>query len=238
MAEKCQYTLSLQGSIAGSYVMRTNESKKGIFLQSHLKLQGTLGQQTVTQQSRLHPNDLYSLSFNEEASDRHQHSTWDVHFDVSNGLVTASRNKNDTVSMPYTLPFQDPLGLLYQIRKMSTLPVKVPMLGKSVLVNFVKTSKLSTVLGEHEARIYILHPGGSYVYVDTKAPYHILKLTQKLQHQFVEGSLVKVTKEKDYFKENTEQQASSTKSKSEGRKHKPRKKDSKHRKRSQHSSKK
>ena len=101
-----------------------------------------------------------ALSFNEETSDRHQHSNWDVHFDIDNGLVTASRNKSDTVSMPYTLPFQDPLGLLYQIRKMSaldlrtpnigtdkmsTLHLRVPMLGKSVLVNFVKTSKLSTV---------------------------------------------------------------------------------------------
>ncbi len=219
MVEKCQYSLSLQGSSVGSYVVRTHKSKKGIFLDSHLVLQGNLGRQVVTQHSYLHPSGLHSLSFKEETLDRNQHSSWNVSFDASSGLVTASRNKNDVVSIPYILPFQDPLGLLYQIRKLKDdLPVQVPMLGKSVFVNLIKTSKLSTTLGKYDARVYILHPGGSYVYVDVSPPNYILKLTQKLQHQFVESSLIKVSEEENHLKKNLVKKPPSSSTSNSGRK--------------------
>ena len=212
MVEKCQYSLTLQGSSVGNYAVLTHKSKKGIFLESHLALQGSLGKQAITQYSNLHPNDLHSLSFREETLDHNQRRSWNVSFDSTNGLVTASRNKNDVVSIPYILPFQDPLGLLYQIRKLENdSPVQIPMLGKNILVNLVKIGQFPTTLGKREARVYILHPGGSYVYVDTKAPNYILKLTQKLRHQFVESSLVKVIEEKGHLKQNSSRTLSSSK---------------------------
>ncbi len=241
MVEKCQYSLTLQGSPVGNYAVLTHKSKKGIFLESHLVLQGSLGKQAITQYSCLHSSDLYSLSFREETLDHNQHRSWAVSFDSINGLVTASRNKDDVVAVPYILPFQDPLGLLYQIRKLKNdLPMQIAMLGKNVLVNLVKIGQFSTALGKREARVYILHPGGSYVYVDTKAPHYILKLTQKLQHQFVESSLVKVIEEKGNLKQNSSSKTSLSKANFERQKHQKKKPraTSKHRKQSKQSSKK
>lgn len=201
--ENCQYSVKVKGTSIGSYVLRTQKLTEGIFLESKLMLQGKLGKQTITQQSCLHIKSLHSLSFNEETLSRYQRSSWKVDFDQKSGLVKVARNKTDKANMPYMLPYQDPLGLLYQIRRLKDVSyLQVPMLGKSVLVNRTRTGKLTTHLGEHETKVYILYPGGSYVYVDAKPPHYILRLTQKLRHYFVDSLLIKTTEEKGSLNKN------------------------------------
>lgn len=162
-----------------------------------MMLQGSLGQQSVTQKSQLQKQPLYSLNFREEVSDNSERRNFEVEFDGENGLVKASRGKNDTASLPYLLPYQDPLGLLYQVRQLGAQDerVRVPMLGKEVLIERLGKTKLETPLGERSVQAYSLLPGDSRVYVDSREPHHIVKLTQRAGGQLLDALLVKISTE-------------------------------------------
>ena len=69
------------------------------------------------------------------------------------------------------------------------------MLGKDVTVQAAGEVDLRTALGERRAWAYLLHPGGSVVYVDTAPPHTILKLVQRLPEGSLESLLVSVASE-------------------------------------------
>lgn len=195
--EVCSYRLSVRGKPVGTHVLRTHETGRVVNLEAKMMLQGSLGQHTVTQTSVLHRQALFSLRFQEELASTNEKRNYKVEFDRDSGLVKASRGANDTAEVPYMRAYQDPLGLLYQIRRLGeeTEALRVPMLGKDVVVERRGEMNVDTVLGERKAWVYSLHPGGSYLYVDTAAPHTILKLTQRLEGQLLDVLLVKIDEE-------------------------------------------
>jgi hypothetical protein len=195
--EVCSYRLTMRGKPVGTHVLRTHETGRTVNLEAKMMLQGGLGQHTVTQTSVLHRQALFSLRFQEDLASTNERRTFKVEFDRESGLVRASRGTSDTAETPYTRPFQDPLGLLYQIRQLreDADTLRVPMLGKDVVVERLGEIHVETVLGEHKAWVYTLHPGGSYLYVDTQPPHAILKLTQRLEGQLLDVLLVKIDEE-------------------------------------------
>ncbi len=197
--EVCSYRLSLRGKPIGSQVLRTQKRGRTVSLEAKLMLQGSLGQQTVIQSSRQFERGPHSLGFSEEIIDRSEKRRYELSFDSNSGLVKASRGPKDKAELPYIRAYQDPLGLLYQIRRLSTEveQERVPMLGKDVVIERLGATTLETALGKRQAQVFVLYPGGSYVYVDTEAPHYILKLTQRFDGQHIEAFLTKIAQEQD-----------------------------------------
>jgi hypothetical protein len=201
--EICSYRLSLRGKPIGSYVMSTSLRGRLVFLESKLVLQGSMGNISVTQRSKSHRFDFYSLSFYEENVTRGETRQFAMQFDSETGLVRANKS-GDVADMPYMRPFLDPLALLYRIRQLNAavtegerLQVRVPMIGKDVVVERIQTTSLTTALGKREAYEYQLYPGGSYVYVDTAPPHHLLMLSQQVDGQLIDAMIVRVDEEAD-----------------------------------------
>jgi hypothetical protein len=196
--EICSYRLSLRGKPIGSYVMSTSLRGRLVFLESKLVLQGSMGNVSVTQRSKAHRFDFYSLSFHEETQTRGENRQFAMQFDSETGLVRANKS-GDVADMPYTRPFLDPLALLYRVRHLGeTQQLRVPMIGKDVVLERTQTTELSTsAYGKREAHEYHLYPGGSYVYVDAASPHHLLMLSQKVDGQLIDATLVRVDEEAD-----------------------------------------
>ncbi len=178
--------------------MSTSVRGRIVFLEAKLLLQGSMGNVSVTQRSKCHRLEFYSLSFFEETQSRNETRQYSMQFDAETGLVRANKS-GDVADMPYTRPFLDPLSLLYRMRHISpeATQTRVPMIGKDVVLERVQTTELNTALGKREAYEYQLHPGGSYAYVDTAAPHHILMLSQRVDGQLVDAALVRVDEEAD-----------------------------------------
>lgn len=193
--EVCSYRLVLRGKPVGTHTLRTQRVGKVIELEAKLMLQGGLGQQVITQLSRVHAESHHSLSFVELLQDRGERRQFDLTFDAERGLVRAGKGK-DGAEVPYLRPYEDPLGLLYHLRQLpaTVRHLRVPMLGKDVVVERLPDTVIEH-LGLHAARVYLLLPGGSYVYVDDEPPHIILKLTQRLEGQLLDALLVKVAHE-------------------------------------------
>jgi hypothetical protein len=160
-------------------------------------LQGSLGHTITTQKSRIDRSSFHSFHYKETSTQRNQKRNFEVTFDQRNGLVTAVAGKNDRASVPYIRPFRDPLGLLHEVRHLdsATDMVRVPLLGKDVVVQTVGEMNLDTVLGERKAYVYNLHPGNSYLYVDAEEPFPILKMTQRLADFLIDVLLVNLSHE-------------------------------------------
>ncbi|MDQ3398436.1 MAG: DUF3108 domain-containing protein [Deinococcota bacterium] len=195
--EVCSYRLNIRGKPAGSQTLRTLLQGRRVELEAKLTLQGALGQQTVTQSSSLRAPSLTSLRFSETLIDHHDKRHYQVDFDEASGLVRASRGPKDSAEIPYSRPYRDPLGLLYLIRCLSAeaRSVRVPMLGKDVVIERLPDAALRTALGDREARVYALYPGLSYVYVDAASPHAILKLSQRFESGLLDALIVKVSEE-------------------------------------------
>ncbi|MFA5567927.1 MAG: hypothetical protein WC972_04685 [Trueperaceae bacterium] len=195
--EVMSFRLTYRGKPAGTQVLKTEEQGRHAQLEGRSQFSGPLGNATVVQRSRSHAQHFFSLRYLEETQERNDNRAFDVTFDAQTGLVTAAKGSKDQASMPYVLPFRDPLGLLRELRNMDepTEPAEVPMLGKNVSVQFAGTVELDTALGKKRARAYLLHPGQSVVYVDVEAPHYILKLTQRLAEGHVDALLVRVASE-------------------------------------------
>jgi hypothetical protein len=199
--EVCSYRLALRHKPVGSQVLRTERGAEEVRLETKLSLQGSLGQRTVLQRSQLEANGGSSLGFQEEVAGGGQTRRFELRFDREQGLVRAISGPRDQAEAPYIRPYQDSLGLLYQLRQLPTeqvsppAPLRVPMLGKDVFVERLGELTLDTVFGERLAHAFLLRPGNNYVYVDAEAPHYILKLTQRLEGQLLEALLVKVTQE-------------------------------------------
>jgi len=194
--EVCSYRLILRGKPVGTHTLRTHRVGKVVELEAKLMLQGGLGQQVVTQLSRIHAESHHSLSFVELLQDRGEKRQFDLTFDAERGLVRAAKGK-ERAEVPYLRPFEDPLGLLHHLRQLpaTVRHLRVPMLGKDVVVERLPDTVLEHPLGQRTARVYLLLPGGSYVYVDDEPPHIILKLTQQLEGQLLDALLVKVAQE-------------------------------------------
>lgn len=192
--EVCSYRLTHKGKPAGNHELKVQRGERVTLLEGKALFQGALGTATVVQRSRCQP-DAVSLRFREETSERAGQRTFDVVFDAEQGVVTASRGR-DAATAPYLMPYLDPLSLLLALRDLGdTEHVVVPMLGKEVTVQGAGDVELDTALGAKVARAYLLHPGGSAIYVDREPPHLLLKLTQRLSDGYVDALLVKVARE-------------------------------------------
>jgi hypothetical protein len=196
IVEVCSYRLSLRGKPVGSQVLRTVDQGQTIWLETKVMLQGGLGQHTITQQSLLSRQTLVSLRFREEVVSASERRQYRLDFDADEGLVKASRGSGDYAEAPYLRPYQDPLGLLYQVRQLGGAEqARVPMLGKDVIVEQLGSTTLETALGERAVRVYSLYPGGSYVYVDRAPPFALLKMVQRSEQGVIEALLVRLEEE-------------------------------------------
>jgi hypothetical protein len=195
--EVCHYRLSLRGKPVGSHVLSTAFRGRTAFLEGRLQVQGSLGNAAITQRSKVHRQQFFSFSFEEETNAPGDRRQFQVTFDIEAGLVRASKG-SDEASVPYVTSLEDPLGLLYHLRHLAPEDgetLRVPMLGKDVTVERVGRTTLDTALGEQEAQAFALHPGGSYVYVATQAPHPILMMSQRVGGQVLEAHLVRIDEE-------------------------------------------
>ena len=193
------YRLSLRGQNVGTHVLRRAEQGSVSELEGELQLQGSLGASTTVQRSRSHRRRFHSLSFHEEMQRRGERRTYEVEFDAKSGLVTARRG-SDEASLPYLLPYRDPLGLLEQLRAVAAEPepaewLRVPMLGKEVVAQLVGEAELDSIFGPRRARAFLLQPGGSFVYVDAEEPHEILQMTQRIEGGWLDVQLHRVGQE-------------------------------------------
>lgn len=195
--EVCSYRLTVRGQPVGTHTLRTERRGRSVALEGRLQLQGSLGTATVTQRSRSHAQRHFSFSYEEQTQRRGDNRSYRIDFDHEQGLVRASRGSNDRAELPYLRPFRDPLSLLHQLRQLGDGedPVRVPMLGKDVLVHAIGAIELETALGRKTARAFTLQPGGCYVYVDREAPHHILAMTQRVEGQLLDAQLVQIGQE-------------------------------------------
>ena len=195
--EVCSYRLSHKGKPVGSHELKTFHRGRVTLLEGRAQFQGSLGNATIVQRSRCGGRERRSQRFREETNERSGQRTFDVTFDANEGLVTASKGRDQAVS-PYLLPYRDPLSLLLELRELGDAEhVVVPMLGKEVTVQRVGEVELDTPMGKRNALAYLLHPGGSVVYVDREPPHLLLKFTQRLIDGFVDAVLVKVDEESE-----------------------------------------
>ena len=195
--EVCSYRLTHKGKPVGSHELKTLHKGRVTLLEARAQYQGALGTSSVVQRSRCAQGERVSQRFREEWTERSGQRSFDVVFDPEQGLVTASRGR-DQATAPYLLPYRDPLSLLLELRELGPREHAVlPLLGKEVTVQRVGEVELDTHVGPRNAVAYLLHPGGSVVYVQRDAPHLLLKFTQRLSDGFVDALLVKVGEEND-----------------------------------------
>lgn len=219
--EVCSYRLTLKGKPVGTHVLKTLQQGRITQLEARVQYQGALGQSTITQRSRCHAARHFSLQFREETVERTGQRTFDVVFDADSGLVTATRGPRDQASMAYLRPYRDPLSLLLDVRACGDEEqLRVPMLGKDVTVQRVGEVEVDTPLGGRRAAAYLLHPGGSAIYVDLQPPHVLLKMTQRLDDGYVEALLVRVAQEAEM--ESWGDESASTRRKKRSRRRRPR----------------
>ncbi len=199
------YRLNARGRPAGRLILRTGERGRVALVEARLQLQGGLGQATWTQTSRCHPQHHHSLRWHEESEGQGDARSFEVRFDADAGLVTATRGRQDTASVPYLLPYRDPLSLLRELRAATAaeaagrpgkpLPWRIPLLGKDVVVVRAQDVELDVQGGRRRGRAFTLYPGGSAVVVDLQPPHAILRMTQRLPDAVLEATLVDVSEE-------------------------------------------
>lgn len=221
--EVCSYRLSLQGKPVGNQVLSTSERGINIFLEAKMQLQGSLGNVTVNQQSKLHREKMTSYFFNEETIEGGNKRQFNVTFDYQKGLVRASRSSQDQTEMPLTQNFSDPLSMLYQLRQLKAEDAfwQIPMLGKAVSVERVGEKTLESSLGETDCFVYKLWPGGSFAYVSKAAPHHIMMLIQKVDGRSLEAQLIRVSHESNTRPRQNQNNNQRRRAKKHSRKHNP-----------------
>ena len=195
--EVCSYRLTSRGRPVGSQTLSRSERGRVAFLEARLQLQGALGQGSVVQSSRAHASRHVSQQFHEETALRGDQRQYDVRFDAQQGLVIALRGRNDRATIPYLRPYRDPLSLLWELRAAAATPwdeaspLRIPLLGKDVVVYRASDVNAEGPWGTTRARAFHLHPGGSIVVVDLEPPHHILRLVQRIADGVVEATLVR-----------------------------------------------
>ena len=194
--EVCSYRLTLRGKPAGTHVLKTEESGRLRRMEARSHFQGALGNVSVVQRSQSSAQHHHSMQFREETQERSEKRTFDLTFDQATGTVKASKGPKDRAEVPYLKPYRDPLGLLHEVRTLGDAPATaVAMLGKDVTVQYAGEVDLATAIGHRRAMAYLVQPGHSVVYVDTKAPHAILKLTQRLPEGHLDALIVSIASE-------------------------------------------
>lgn len=190
--EVCHYRLLVRGRSVGNHVISTAFRGRTTLLEATMTLQGRLGASTVRQVSKIHRQQFFSFSFLEEVSEGTSQRSYTIEFDINDGLVKASKG-NDSATIPYIRPYEDPLGLLHHLRYLpeDTTSLSVPMLGKDVTVERLNVVPVETSYGQQEAIMYQLQPGKSYVYVDSKPPHAILMMSQRVDGQMIDAVLTR-----------------------------------------------
>ena len=92
--------------------------------EARLQLQGTLGNVTVIQTSRSDAREHHSLQWREALEGRQDQPPFEVHFDAEQGVVRATSGRHDQASVPYLLPYRDPLSLLRELRERTAQDVQ------------------------------------------------------------------------------------------------------------------
>lgn len=194
--ETQSYRLSLRGKPVGTHILKSETKGSVTFLEGKMLLQGSLGAGTILQMSRSQRDGFASMSFREVTDQRNESRVFEVEFDERRGLVVATRGR-ERAEIPYVRPFRDPLSMLHELRlaDADAEVIRIPMIGKDVLARQIDEVSLDTVFGQRSARVYLLTPGRSYVYVDAKPPHAILKLTQRLDEHLVDAILVRTAQE-------------------------------------------
>ncbi len=206
MVEALAYRLTHRGRPAGRLLVRTGERGRVAVVEARLQLQGALGQATITQTSRCHAERHHSLRWRETSEGRGDGRPFDVTFDLDAGLVTATVGRHDTASVPYLLPYRDPLSLVRELRAVTaetaargrpapSAPWRIPLLGKDVTVARVVDLEVEGAGGRRAGRGYVLHPGGSFVVIDLAPPHVPLKLVQRLPEGVLEALLIEIAAE-------------------------------------------
>jgi hypothetical protein len=196
--EVSSYRLERRGNVVGTHVLYTEIGSQTTLLEGNLSLSDNLGQSKVVQRSNCHTNRFFSYRFFETTQTGSDKRLYELVFDHLSGMVTAKRGENDRASIPYLLPYRDPLSVLFEVRnwhRSDGNPKRIPLLGKELTVIPNGIKNLQTLSGAKTAWAYTLHPGGSHVYVDTEEPHVILHLTQRLAGFNIEASLLKVEEE-------------------------------------------
>ena len=200
--ETCSYTLSLGHKSVGSQLVRTAVSGRVTTVEARTQFQGVFGQQSLTQTSQLHTRTAESLRYFEEIDSKEGKRSFEVTFDVQNGLVTATRrlgSQTDYAETPYLLPYSDPLGLLHRLRSAvqdgTPVSLRVPLLGKDVMITPLDVTEIETALGVRRAVGFVLYPGPGYVYIDAEPPYALVRLVQPTEHGLVEAFLTQRAQE-------------------------------------------
>lgn len=199
--EALTFRLNARGRPAGRLVLSSGVRRQVAFIEARMQLQGSLGNTTVVQTSRCNAGDHRSLHWREAVEGRQDQPPFEVRFDQEAGEVRASRGRNDQASVPYLLPYRDPLSLLRELRERTAhdvergieptaTPWRIPLLGKEVLVTAVRDGVMENRDQERSVRSYTLHPGGSVVVVERAAPYPIVRLLQRLSDTTLEATLV------------------------------------------------
>ena len=202
--EAFAYTLTLGGRFAGTqdWVVRPDKGTLVVRVQSDFS--GALPAGRRVQESRIEPETGYSLAYAEaEGSSRKPH--FETIFDRNAGTVTLRQGK-DEASSPLLEGHHDPLSLLLWLRgqantaradtaqadtERADAPAPEPPALSARLVGGrvqVQTLQGGIVLGQ-EARVYLLRPGGAYVYVEQQAPHRLLRLIQPSDFGPVEALL-------------------------------------------------
>jgi hypothetical protein len=200
------YRLNARGRPAGRLLLRTGERGRIALVEARMQLQGILGQVSWNQTSRCHAQRHHSLRWREDGDGQGESRSFEVRFDADSGLVTATRGRHDTASVPYLLPYRDPLSLLRELRAVTAAdaagrgvprpaPWRIPLLGKHVSVARIADVEVDSGGRRLPARSYTLHPGGSVVVVDLAPPHAILRLVQRLEDGVLEATLIEVSEE-------------------------------------------
>ena len=209
LPEAFAYTLTLGGRFAGTqdWVVRPDKGTLVVRVQSDFG--GALPAGRRVLESRIEPETGYSLAYAEaEGSSRKPH--FETIFDRNAGTVTLRQGK-DEASSPLLEGHHDPLSLLLWLRgqagtdqlgtdqadtaqagtAQADAPApEAPALSARLVGGRVQVQTLQggIVLGQ-EARVYLLRPGGAYVYVEQQAPHRLLRLIQPSDFGPVEALL-------------------------------------------------
>ena len=195
-SEVQSYRLTYRGKPAGTHTLTTVSDGETTYMEGRMQLQGGLRQGTVQQRSSFHSKHFHSIHFEESNLGRGDKRSFRIDFDEREGLIRA-RKGNDVAEQPYIKAYRDPLSMLHELRALErdTETLRVPMLGKDVTARMVGATPIDTPMGMRTARTYLLQPGGSYVYLDDRAPHLILKLVQRLDDHHLDAVLLRVSQE-------------------------------------------
>ncbi|MEX2502856.1 MAG: hypothetical protein WD336_10815 [Trueperaceae bacterium] len=188
------YRFEVRGVAAGRQVLRAKEEGRQVRLEGDARFEGPLPKAQVVQLSRCHRDKGTSYEYTERTHDRSGQRSFRIEFDGRDGLVRFQRSDAESAETPYLQPFRDPLSMLRELRRApaDAERIRIPMLGSTVEALALGEIDLDTDLGPKRARTYLLHPGGSWAWIDVAPPHAILKLSQRTPDGRIDAYLTSI----------------------------------------------